>query len=147
MKIRIETAEEEEIVIRCPEITEHIRNLEARIAEALRAEDRMTLYADHDRFFVEKREILFFESSGGKVYAHTADAIFTAPHKLFELEDLLPSCFVRISKSAIANVNRISHLRREAVGNGELSFFACRKTVWFSRAYYKLLQHKLEEMR
>ena len=37
--------------------------------------------------------------------------------------------------------------KREIVGNGELTFYGCDKRVWFSRAYFKLLQYKLDEMR
>ena len=55
--------------------------------------------------------------------------------------------FARVSKSAIANLMQISSVKREVVGNGVLTFYGCDKKVWFSRAYFKLLQYKLDEMR
>ena len=113
----------------------------------MRGENEISLFSDGTEFFVPKISILYFESSGGKVYAHTRDRIYTAPHKLFELEGILPSSFVRVSKSAIANIAEISYLRREIVGNGEMGFRGCEKKVYFSRAYFKLLQYKIEEMR
>jgi DNA-binding LytR/AlgR family response regulator len=147
LKIRTEISDNEEIVIRCREPSKLIRALESAIEVALRGENEITLLSEGTEYFISKSCILFFESSEGKVFAHTADAIYTAPFKLFELEELLPPCFVRISKSTIANVSEIAYLRRELVGNGEMGFRACDKKVYFSRAYYKLLQYKIDEMR
>lgn len=147
MKIRTEISENEEIIIRCRERNDKIRSLEAAIEETLRGENEIVLTSDGTDYFVPKISILFFESSDGKVYAHTRDKIYTAPYKLFELEGLMPPSFVRISKSVIANIAEISYLHRELVGNGEIGFRACDKKVWFSRAYFKLLQYKIDEMR
>lgn len=147
MKIRTEISDSEEIIIRCRERNEKIRSLESAIEEALRGENEISLFSNGVEYFIPKTSILFFESSAGKVYAHTKNRIYTTPHKLFELEGLLPSSFVRISKSTIANIAEISHLRREIVGNGEMGFRGCDKKVYFSRAYFKLLQYKIEETR
>ena len=147
MKIRTEISDNEEIIIRCRERNDRIRSLEAAIEETLRGENEISLFSNGTEFFVPKISILYFESSGGKVYAHTRDRIYTAPHKLFELEGILSSSFVRVSKSTIANIAEISYLRREIVGNGEMGFRGCEKKVYFSRAYFKLLQYKIEEMR
>ncbi|MBR6530080.1 MAG: LytTR family transcriptional regulator DNA-binding domain-containing protein [Clostridia bacterium] len=147
MKIRTELCDTEEIVIRTRERTERIRALEQAVEEALRGENELSLFSDSTEHFVPKASVLFFESSGGKIYAHTAERIYTAPYKLFELENILPSSFVRISKSTIANVAKISCLRRELVGNGEIGFRSCDKKAFFSRAYFKLLQYKIEETR
>jgi DNA-binding LytR/AlgR family response regulator len=73
--------------------------------------------------------------------------MYIAPHRLFELESLMPPSFVRISKSVIANILQIESLHREIVGNGEITFRGCSKKTYFSRAYFKLLQYKIDEMR
>ena len=147
MKLRTEISENEEIIIRCRQRNDKIRSLEAAIEEALRGENEIVLTSGGTDYFVPKISVLFFESFEGKVYAHTRDKVYTAPYKLFELEALMPPSFVRISKSAIANIAEISHIHREIVGNGEIGFRGCDKKVWFSRAYFKLLQYKIEEMR
>ena len=147
MRIRIETAEQEEIVIRCREPNEKIYALRAAIEDVMRGENELTLMAGGTEYFVPKNEILFFESNEGKVYAHTANGMYTAPYKLFELENIMPSSFVRVSKSVIANLHHVSSIRREVVGNGEMTFRGSLKKTYFSRAYYKLLQYKMEEMR
>ncbi len=147
LKIRTEISDSEEIIIRCRERNDRIRSLESAIESALRGENEISLFDGGVEFFVPKSSILYFESSDGKVYAHTADRVYTAPYKLFELESIMPSSFTRVSKSTIANVAEISYLRRELVGNGEMGFRRCDKKVYFSRAYFKLLQYKIDEMR
>jgi DNA-binding LytR/AlgR family response regulator len=96
---------------------------------------------------VPLREIIFFEAYDGKIFAHTKDKTFNCEYKLFELENILPSSFARISKSTVANVMQISYLRRELVGNGEIGFKGCDKRTYFSRSYYKILKDKIDEMR
>lgn len=147
MRIRTEISDSEEIVIRCREINDRTKKLEIAIEEALRSEDTITLSSGGTDYFVPKGEILYFESSDGSVYAHTASAIYTARYKLCELESIMAPTFARVSKSAIANLLKVSSVKREIVGNGTLTFYGCDKKVWFSRAYFKLLQYKLDEMR
>ncbi len=147
MKVRTELADREEIVLRCREETAEIKALMADVEALLRRGSVIGLLSGSTECFLPKQEVLFFESSGGKVYAHTAEVIYQAPYRLFELESLLPSTFQRISKSAIANLARVVTLRRELVGNGVLGFRDSEKTVYFSRSYYKLMQEKLKEMR
>lgn len=145
--VRIERAECEEIVIRCREPDARTDAMKAAIEDAIRADGTLTLTSDGTTYFIAKSEILFFESYEGKVYAHTRDKTYAAPYKLFELETRMPPSFVRVSKSVIANLSQIRSMKREVVGNGELTFRGCDKKAYFSRAYYKLLQYKLEEMR
>ena len=138
---------EDEIVIRVKARDERLTELEDAIGDLLRGGQCLSLTSDGREYVVEKHRILFFESANGKVYAHTADRIYTAEHRLFELEQLMPPTFVRISKSVIVNVMQVESIHRELVGNGELTLRGCGKRVYFSRAYYKLLQYKIEEMR
>ncbi|MBQ3013814.1 MAG: LytTR family transcriptional regulator DNA-binding domain-containing protein [Clostridia bacterium] len=147
MKIRTEICDSEEIVIRCRERNERVRALESAIETAVKCGEELALTDGSAEYFVSRSRILFFESSEGKVYAHTIDRIYKAPYKLFELELMMPPSFVRISKSAIVNITHIESMRREIVGNGELTFKGCDKRLYFSRNYFKLLQYKIEEMR
>ena len=128
--------------------TDHaLAEMRLLIEGAVKSRSELRLSLGGTEYYVEKSEILFFETSDSKVYAHTCNGMYAAPYKLFELESLLPSCFVRISKSSIANVYRIRSLRRELTGNGEIAFKGCDKKADFSRGYYKLLYQKIDEMR
>lgn len=149
MKIRIEIAEDEseEIVIRCRERTDEIKRIESVVENLLRGGSELVLSIGSREYYVPKSEILFFETYDGKVCAHTKDRMYQTAYKLFELEEILPVYFVRISKSVIANVRLISSLSRELTGNGEITFKECDKATYFSRGYYKILKDKIEEVR
>jgi len=148
LRIKIENSDgNDEIIIRCRERDGRILEIERALDNALKGTGEMTLYTSGTEFYVAKNDILFFESEGDKIYARTADKSYLAGYKLFELEDLMPSYFVRISKSTIANVKAISSLRREVTGNGEITFKNCDRRAYFSRGYYKKLRDKIDEVR
>ena len=65
----------------------------------------------------------------------------------YELEDMLGSDFLRISKSAIVNLNRIYAIRRNLAASSEISFQGTHKQIYVSRAYIKVLKERLEEKR
>ena len=149
MKIRIEICEdgEEELILRCRSRDGRIGRIEDALESIVRSSREITLHSGGTEFYIPISEILFFESSDGKVYAHTRTQTYTAPHKLFELENILPTSFVRISKSAIANVRAISSITRELVGNGTITFSGSAKKTYFSRSYYKILRDRIDEIR
>ena len=149
MKIRIEICDEgeDEIILRCRTRDERISRIEGALEEIFKSRRELTLYIGNTENYVPVSDILFFETDGGHVCAHTKGRVYTAPHKLFELENILPSSFVRISKSAIANVMKIDSLSRELVGNGTITFMGSDKVAYFSRGYYKILKDRIEEIR
>ena len=149
LRIRIEIAEEgsEEIVIRCHERNERIIEIERALDSVLKGSGELSLYLNGREYYVPRREVLYFESEGDKIYAHTKECRYLTTYKLFELEDLMPSYFVRISKSTIANIKLISSMCREVTGNGEITFKGCDKKAYFSRGYYKRLREKINEVR
>ena len=149
MKIRTEICSdgENEIIIRCRERDERIMDIERVLEGMTKGHRELVLYIGNAEHYVPISEILFFETVESKVCAHTKDTMYTSHYKLFELENLLPSSFVRISKSAIANVMSIGSLTRELVGNGEVRFYKTDKKTYFSRAYYKILRDRIEEIR
>ncbi len=148
MKIRTEISDgEEEIVIRCREHDERIAEIERALGGIVKSRRSLALYIGNTEYYIPVADILFFETADGKVIAHTKDGMYTTSNKLFELENMLPSSFVRISKSAIANVMKISSLSRELVGNGEICFYKTEKTVYFSRSYYKILRDRIDGIR
>lgn len=149
LKIRVEVCDdvEEEIIIRCKSYNEKIGRIESAIEGITMGRRTLALYIGNSEFFVPVSDILYFETCDGKICAHTRDNAFVAPYKLFELEKMLPTSFVRISKSCIANVTRIGSISRELVGNGEICFLGCDKKTYFSRGYYKALRERIDEIR
>ena len=47
-----------------------------------------------------------FETEEKVVYAHTKDDMFQVKYRLYELEEILPGYFMRISKSTILNAKK-----------------------------------------
>lgn len=92
-------------------------------------------------------EILFFETESKLVYAHTRDNVLETEYKLYELEELLPGFFMRISKSAIVNLNHIYSIARNLTSSSVVEFAQSHKQVYVSRNYYKALVERLAEKR
>jgi len=149
VKIKIELTDDgqEEIVIRCRALDERVRRMTAWLEAETTGKNELKLYLDNVEYFVAPEEILYFESSSNRVYAHTENSVYVAPHKLFELEALLAPAFIRSSKSSLVNLYRIRSLRRELAGHGEITFRDSDKRTYFSRGYYKPLHEKITEMR
>ena len=146
MKVRIEEADNEEIVIRCKKQTSNIFRLAYEIQDII-SHDELLLKVGNQEYYVKKKEILFFETDSGKVSAHTDENMYCTEHKLYELEEKLPACFVRISKSCIVNIMKISSINRNITGASKITFSNTEKEVYCSRAYLKLLKDKINEMR
>ena len=98
------------------------------------------------KLFIDINEILFFQSFGRDIYAHTIDKQYRIGYKLYELEDLFSNQFIRVSKSAIVNINKVYGLEKSLTIN-EISFKDCHKALSISRNYYKIFKDKLKEKR
>ena len=93
-------------------------------------------------------EILFFETESNGINAHTRDNVYQVKYRLYELEEMLPGHFLRISKSAIINVGEVYSLSKSNLSTTSVAAFAgSHKQVFVSRHYVKLLKEKLVEMR
>lgn len=149
MKIRIEMDDcnEEEIVIRCQSLTPQIMKLQQLLADEVNRSGQFVLYKGDIEYYINLNQILFFETENSLVIAHTTKDSYETRKKLYELEDLLPGSFMRISKSAIVNTNKIYAINRNLTASSAIEFQGTHKQIYVSRAYYKLLREKMEEKR
>ena len=150
MKVRIEIiedAENEEIVIRCAGINERIQLIERTVAGLLSKTPALTLYKDGEEFYISPKKILFFETQSETVCAHTADDAYKTKQRLYELENILPREFIRISKSAIINVRHIMSISRNLSASSLIKFHGSHKQVYVSRSYFKAMRQRLDEIR
>lgn len=150
MKIRLEMEEnltEDEIVIRCGSITDEILMLQKKIAEAGYASLQLQVEKGETSYFLKPEEILFLETAQTAVAVHTAGRIYETKQRLYELEELLPGSFMRISKSAIINTDQIRAIRKNITGASEVEFAGSNKKAFVSRNYFKPLMSKMEEKR
>lgn len=150
MKIKIEIDEslsEDEVLIRCRGLTEQVTEIQKAVSEVVNTSKRFAFYRGNTEYYLALEEILFFETDGDGINAHTRDNIYQTKYKLYELEDLLPGCFMRISKSSIVNTKHIYSISRNLTASSVVAFAGTHKQVYVSRYYYKPLVNKLEEKR
>lgn len=149
MKLRTEivSGAEEEIIIRAPELNEKTERLLRLISSAIGSVSELALGYNGEEHFVPISELLFFETDGDRLCAHTAERMYGCSLRLCELHKLLPSTFVRASKSCIANTAEVSSISRSLSGVGTVSFRGTHKTVCLSRMYYKSFHDTIEETR
>ena len=74
MKIRVEIdpeAPEEEIVLHCRELTPEVVKLQQLLAKQIKSAGQIILYQNDTEYYLETDRILFFETEGSQVLAHT----------------------------------------------------------------------------
>ena len=121
---------EEQVIINCHELNENIINIQKTISAMENQSLKIELKQGEKEFYIDVGEILFFETDNNQVMAHTANEIFLTGSKLYELEKILPWYF-----------------SRNLTASSLIEFEGTPKHVYVSRAYYKPLKEKLEEMR
>ena len=150
MKIRIEIDEkikEDEVIIKCSQLTDEINKIQNVLKEIISQKTSMIFYKDNIEYFISLEEILFFETEGSCIFSHTIDNIYQVKYKLYELEEILPNNFMRVSKSTILNVDYIYSITKNLTASSIVEFQHTHKTVYVSRNYYKPLKFKLLEKR
>lgn len=150
MKIRIEIDEnltEDEVVIHCQSLTQQIGSIQKAVSDIISTNEKFCFYKESTEYYLPLDSILFFETDEEGISAHTKEDIYQTKYKLYELEDMLPGCFMRVSKSAILNTNHIYSINRNLTAASVVAFSGCHKQVFVSRYYYKPLISKLEEKR
>jgi len=149
VKIRIEideNLEEDEVTIKCKEINQTIKRVQQSISSA-NLIPKLIFYKNDTEYYLNINDILFFETSENSVEAHTEKEVYKIKYRLYELEEMLPNNFVRVSKSTILNVNQIYSINRNLTSSSLVQFYKSYKQVYVSRNYNKILKQRLEERR
>lgn len=147
MKVKIEIEEglaEEEVIIRCGSLNDTVVSLQNYISKQGNGRRCLSLKNGGTEFFVPMEEIYFFETEGRELRAHTADKMFLCEYKLYELEEILPGGFMRISKSTIANLDFVWSVTKNLTASSLVEFVGSNKKAMLSRAYYKAVTERLK---
>lgn len=150
MKIRIEidgSLTEQEVIIRAPVWNEEIVSLRERISGEYLMPSMLNVRQKEREFFIPLSDILFFETENKVIFAHTRERMLETNYKLYELEEILPGYFMRISKSTIVNCNHIFSITRNLTASSMVEFQDSHKKVYVSRQYYKMLRDYMAEKR
>ena len=150
MKIRIEIEDnlkEAEIIIRSSVLSEEVQKIQKAVADVVSMEQRLVFYKGDTSYYLPLEEVLFFETEDNEVYAHTRKEIHRTKYRLYELEEMLPGFFMRVSKSAILNTRKIYSMTKSLPASCTVEFQGTHKQAYVSRYYYKPLKDRLEEKR
>lgn len=150
MKIRIEVIPEigeTEIVIQCREVDEAISKIQKAISDTTTRKQSFIFFKEEREYFFSLDEIVFFETADNQMHAHTGSDVFQVKYRLYELEEILPGNFMRVSKSTILNTDRIISITKNIASANTVSFTETHKQVFVSRYYYRALKDKLESRR
>ena len=140
-KLIIDKNSDEEIVARVhapSSLTEQIENLVCSYSGT----ESIMGYKDDEMRKLTFSEIECITVIEKKVIAVDADCnSYSLRERLYELENILPSYFIRINKSTLANEHRI--LRFEAVFNGGVdAVFQCGHRDYVSRRCFSQIRRR-----
>ena len=106
---KIPENEPETVEIRYHWITDEIQEIVSFVKSR---QGQLSATRDGQRFEVPVMDLFYAESVDDRVFLYTASDSYEIRMKLYELEDLLKSkSFLRISKSMIVNLMKISSVR------------------------------------
>ena len=146
LKVKIEIDPEVtgcEVTIKCAEVDSTVVGIQKLLSDTNSQIGQISFFKEDSEYFLPLNKILFFETDGGVIRAHTANDEFEAKYKLYELEERLPAYFTRISKSTILNTHKVYSITKNLTGASKVEFQGTYKTVYCSRNYYKSLKESL----
>jgi len=132
--------DEVEVVVSYSEESFYIKRI---IASLENLDIDLTGYKNQSYYRLHTNEILYIESIDRKTYLYSESDFYESKMTLYELELLLKeSCFIRISKSMIVNLNRVRSLQAE-VGRRILMTMDNKEKILVSRHYANHVKEEL----
>lgn len=104
---------------------------------------KLSCYKKEEIFKIKSDDIYYIETSRDKLLVHTRNEIYEYKNRLYELEKILPSKFIRISKSTILNLEMVmsynpmfNGLMKVKLNNLEITYI--------SRKYLKEVRERIK---
>lgn len=142
MKIILEAAQlqEPEVIIQgvigSPEVTAILQALQQ--IGGRKTSSKLMVYRDEEHYIVDVSEVVFLETSDNKVWVYTADQVYEARQKLYELnEQLAGYSFAQINKGTLVNINYVKSIQAEFNGNYLIKLKDRKEKLIISRKYFK----------
>jgi len=142
-KLIIDKGKDEEVIA-----TVHSRSALTDEIEALvlkyAGTDRIPAYTEDDMKLLAFSDIECVTVLEGKTYAiDSKSRRYRLKMRLYELEALLPSSFIRINKSTLANENRLDRFAVTYAGSVD-AVFKCGYTEYVSRRCFAQIKRRFE---
>lgn len=142
-KLIIDKEKDEEVVATVHTRTALIDEIEALIAKHTGA-DRIPGYTDDEIKMLQFSEIECITVLDGKTYAiDSKNCRYRLKQRLYELEEQLPSAFIRINKSALANEARLDRFSVTYAGSVD-AVFKCGYTEYVSRRCFAQIKRRFD---
>jgi len=139
LKIIIETpleGEEEQIIVKSNNITPELLAALSKIASQ---DNTLIAHVDAEIHRVRPADIFYIETVDNKTFIYCENNVYESKQKLYELEELKMTDFLRISKSAIINLCKVKSLIPSMSGRLEAVLFNGERVV-ISRQYVNELK-------
>ncbi len=129
-----------EITIVCAEMTDELNELVANLTVT---ELTFTGKKGKETFFIPVKDIYYFESVDGAVFMYTDNEIYESTTKLYKIEESLKHTrFSRISKTVIANLDKMMSIKR-AEGSRLVATLVNQEKLIVSRQYVSRIKKTL----
>jgi len=131
---------ETEISIRCAQMTDELKDIISNIAAV-----GLTFAGkkESEMFFIPIKDIFYFESVDGNIFFYTENDTYEATAKLYEIEEKLKKLqFARISKTVIANLDKMSSIKK-AESSRLIATLVNKEKLVVSRQYVSEIKKKL----
>ena len=143
MKIFIEqndSIEEPEITIKCNVIDPELENL---IATVRLFANTILGKKDNATFFINLSDVFYFETTDNRIFFYTEKEVYETSLRLYEIEEKFRNTsFVRVSKSFLVNLRKVSNIQSET--NGRLiAELVNKEKIIISRQYVPNIKEKL----
>lgn len=143
-KLIIDKTKDEEVVATVhgrSDLTDRIETLVLTHAGS----DRLTAYTEDDMKQLPFSQIECITVLDGKTHAIDCKGKrYRLKQRLYELEEILPSSFIRINKSAIANENRLERFTASYSGAVD-AVFKCGYTEYVSRRCFAEIKRRYDK--
>ena len=105
---------------------------------------KLSLYKEDEQYFVNPKDVVYFEVANGFVNVRTDSELYISKHKLYEIKDMLSTLpFAQINKSTIVNIDFVKSVSAEFSGNYTLRLKNSKETLTISRKYMKEFKEKI----
>ena len=140
-KLIIDKEKDEEVVVTAKERSPLIDEIETLISKYT---DRIPGYTDDDIKMLSVAEIECITVLDGKTYAiDSKNRRYRLKGRLYELEATLPSSFIRINKSALANEKALDRFAVTYTGAVD-AVFKCGYREYVSRRCFAQIKRRFE---
>ncbi|MFW5841856.1 MAG: LytTR family DNA-binding domain-containing protein [Bacillota bacterium] len=137
--VKHEPIDDIEITIQCKEDDPKLDS----IINSLKLIDLTLTGKIEDRQFkIDARRIYYFESVDDKVFCYTQSDVYETKYRLYELENILPKNFIRVSRTTVLNLRKIQSFKSILSGRIEC-LLKNKEKVFISRNYVKRLKQNL----